>query len=215
MTIRIVRLLLWIAVAFVLIGTIAGLAMVAQSAFTGRAAPTTLPLRIEPAQASEVVERPSGSRAGELVFDRATLNVRAGGTAYAGMQALDIAFTGGLWLLILFSTLRLAAQFARAEHFDLKAVHRLRMIGWSMIVLNGWMWARMLVLPPLLLAAINPTAGAYRILPSIAKGMAGARNARVDATLGFGLLAAGLLILVLSEAFRAGTALREDNEAIV
>jgi len=45
--------------------------------------------------------------------------------------------------------------------------------------------------------------------------VAGATSARVDASLGFGLLAAGLLILIFSEAFRAGSALREDNEAIV
>jgi hypothetical protein len=84
-----------------------------------------------------------------------------------------------------------------------------------MIALNGWMWGRMLLLPPLLLSAINPAAGPYHILPSIAQGIAGVRNARVDASLGLGLLVAGLLILILSEAFRIGTALREENEAIV
>jgi hypothetical protein len=65
------------------------------------------------------------------------------------------------------------------------------------------------------LSTINTAAGPYRILPSISQGVAGARSARVDASLGFGLLAAGLLVLILAEAFRAGSALREDNEAIV
>lgn len=215
MTIRILRILLWIAVGFVIIGTIVGLAAVAQSAFTGQAAQTTLPLRIEPAQATRIVDRVSGKAVGELALDRATLNVRAGGAGYASLQALDVALAGCLWLLVLFATLRLVGQFAAARHFDRKAVNRLRLIGWSMIALNVWMWVRMLVLPPLLLSAINPVTGQYRILPSIAEGISGARNARVDSSLGLGLLAAGLLILVLSEAFRVGAALREDSEAIV
>jgi len=215
MTIRIVRIFLWIAVAFVAAGTLAGLAAVGHGAFTGKAAETSLPLRIEGAQASRVVDRQSGAPVGELTLDRATLNVRSGGLGYAGVQALDIALTGGLWLMILIATIRLVAQFARAEHFNTKAVHRLRLIGWSMIALNGWMWARMLALPPLLLSTINTATGPYRILPSISQGVAGARSARVDASLGFALLAAGLLVLILAEAFRAGSQLREDNEAIV
>jgi hypothetical protein len=215
MTIRTLRILLWIALAFVLAGMIVGLAAVAQNAFTGQAAQTKLPLRIEPAQAIGVVGRPSGGPVGELVLDRATLNVRAGGIGYAGVQALDIVLTGGLWLVILLAALRLVAQFARGQHFHVTATRRLRLIGWSMIALNGWMWGRMLLLPPLLLSAINPAAGPYHILPSIAQGIAGVRNARVDASLGLGLLVAGLLILILSEAFRIGTALREENEAIV
>jgi len=159
MTIRIVRIFLWIAVAFVAAGTLAGLAAVGHGAFTGKAAETSLPLRIEGAQASRVVDRQSGAPVGELTLDRATLNVRSGGLGYAGVQALDIALTGGLWLMILIATIRLVAQFARAEHFNTKAVHRLRLIGWSMIALNGWMWARMLALPPLLLSTINTAAG--------------------------------------------------------
>lgn len=215
MTIRILRILLWIAVAFVTAGTAIGLASVTHGAFTGQAAQTTLPLRIEPAQSIGIVDRWSGNPVGELVLDRATLNARAGGIGYAGVQALDIMIAAGLWLLILLVTLRLVAQFSRAEHFDGKAIRRLRMIGWAMIALNGWMWVRLIALPPLLLSAINPAAGPYRILPSISQGIAGARNARVDASLGLGLLAAGLLILILSEAFRVGVTLREENEAIV
>ena len=196
-------------------GTTLGLAAVAQSASTGHAAQTTLPLRIEPASTSAVLDKTSGDPVGELVLDQATLHVRAGGIGYAALQAFDIGLVGGLWLLILFLTLRLIGQFASGRPFDLLAVRRLRFVGWSMVALNLWMWVRMLTLPPVLLSAVNPVSGDYQILPTIAQGIAGVRNARVDTSLGLGLLAAGLLILVLSEAFRAGVALREDCEAIV
>lgn len=215
MTVRILRILLWAAVTLVIAGTTLGLAVVAQSAFTGHAAQTTLPLRIEPASTSVVLDRATGARVGELVFEHATLKVRAGGIGYAALQALDIGLTGGLWLLILLVTRRLVGQLTTGRPFDLLAVGRLRSIAWSMIALNLWMWMRMFALPPVLLSAINPATGDYRILPTIAQGIAGVRNARVDSSLSLGLLAAGLLILVLSEAFRVGAALREDNEAIV
>ncbi|HVH88791.1 MAG TPA: DUF2975 domain-containing protein [Terriglobales bacterium] len=215
MIVRILSFLLWAAVALVIAGTTLGLAAVAQGALAGHAAQTTLPLRIEPASASAVLDRVSGDRVGELVFEHATLKVHAGGIGYAALQGLDIGLTGGLWLFILILTLRLVRQFASGRPFDLVAVRRLRSIAWSMIALNLWTWVRLLALPPVLLSAINPATDGYRILPTIAHGIAGVRNARVDSSLGVGLLAAGLLILVLSEAFRVGAVLREDNEGIV
>jgi hypothetical protein len=215
MTGRILRILLWAALVLVIAGTTLGLPAVARGAFTGHAAQTTLPLRIEPASTNAVLDRTSGAQVGELVFEHATLKVRAGGIGYAALQALDIALTGALSLLILLLTLRLVGQLTSGRPFDRLAVRRLRSIGCSLIALNLWMWVRMLALPPVLLAAINPTTGGYRILPTIAKGIGGARNARVDSNLSLGLLAAGLLIMVLSEAFRVGAALREDSEAIV
>lgn len=215
MTVRLLRVLLWTGMILVLVGTLAGLGSVLHSAWTGGAAQTTLPLRIEPARASEVLGRASGSPVGQLVLDRATLQVRAGGAGYAMLQAADILVTGTFWLLILLLTLRLVRQLAEGTPFDRRAVSRLRTIGLSMIGLNLWMWLRMIALPPFLLATLNPVSGDYRLLPTVAQGMEGARNARVDTSFGVGLLAAGLLILVLSEAFRIGVRLREDSESIV
>jgi hypothetical protein len=215
MTARLLRALLWVAIALVAGGSLLGLASIVQSASAGGAAQTTLPLRIEPAHASEVISRSSASPVGQLVLDRATLQVRAGGVGYAALQAVDILLTGGLWLLILFSARRLVRQMTEKNPFSGSAVARLRTIGVSMILLNCWMWVRMIALPPVLLAAVNPVSGEYRILPTIAAGADGMRNARVDTSFGIGLLAAGLIILLLSEAFRIGAALREDSESIV
>ena len=215
MTVRLLRTFLVIAMLLVAAGVLVGLGSVLQGASAGGAAQTTLPLRIEPAHTSDVLGRNSGDRVGQLVLDHATLEVRAGGAGYAALQAFDILATGALWLLILLLTLRLVRQFADGSPFDHRAVRRLRTIGLSMIALNCWMWLRMIALPPILLESLNPISGDYRILPTIAQGIAGVRNARVDTNFGIGMLAAGLLILVLSEAFRIGTDLREDSESIV
>ena len=215
MTARLLRAFLWAAIVLVTAGTLLGLASVASSAWGGGAAKTTLPLRIEPAHTSAVTGRFSAKPVGQLVLDRGTLEVRAGGTGYAALQAVDIFVTGGLWLVILWSALRLFRQISEGKPFSGSTVTRLRTIGVSMILLNCWMWLRMVTLSPVLLAALNPASGEYRILPAIAASADGVRSARIDTSFGIGLLAAGLLILLLSEAFRIGAALREDSESIV
>jgi hypothetical protein len=131
------------------------------------------------------------------------------------MELLDIAITCGLWLVVLATTRRLVGRVGEGAPFETKSVGRLRRIGWSLIALNLWGWVSMVAAPPLLLAAINPVAGNYRILPSISASVPGFETARVDASLGIGLLAAGIIILVLAQAFRIGAALRTENEAIV
>jgi len=214
-SLRTVRALLWCAITLVCAGSLFGLAIVAQGAATGSAAQTTLPLRIEPAEAEPVLGRTTGRPAGQLVLDHGTLKLRTGGAAYASLQAVDILVTGALWLLILIKILQLANQFASGQPFEPQSVRRLRFVGWSLIALNLWAWIRLIALPPVALAGIDPVVGKYHVLPSIAASVEGARNARVDSTYGISLRAVGLLVLVLAQAFRIGADLREDNEAIV
>lgn len=212
---RAIRIFLWAGIILVAFGTIVGLGAVAQSAANGSAAQTSLPLRVEPATSETVFARADSAPVGRIIVDRATLDVRAGGPSYGALQALDILIVGGLWLAILVATLRVARQISDGRPFEARTVRRLRLVGWSMIAVNVWMWLRMLAMPPVLLASLNPSAGGYRLLPSIADGIAGVRDARIDSSFGFGLLAGGLLVLVLAETFRQGIALREDSEAIV
>lgn len=215
MSLRTVRALLWCAITLVCVGSLFGLAIVAQGAATGSATQTTLPLRIEPAETEPVLDRTTAQSAGQLVLDHGTLNLRTGGAAYASLQAIDILVTGGLWLVILINILWLANQFAIGRPFEPQSVRRFRFVGWSLIALNLWAWVRLIVLPPVALAGIDPVVGKYHILPSVAASVEGVRNARVDSTYGISLLAVGLLVLVLAQAFRIGAELREDNEAIV
>jgi hypothetical protein len=215
MTVRLVRLYLVIAMALVAFGAVFGIGATLIAAANGHAAQTTLPLKVEGATAQPVLGHADGKPVGELLLDHGTLNLHAGGIGYALVQLFDIALTCGLWLLILATTRRLVGQISAGSPFEGRSVGRLRRIGWSLIALNIWGWLRMIALPPLLLANINPVAGNYRIMPSISEGIPGLQNARIDASLGLGLLAAGIIILVLAQAFRIGGALRAENEAIV
>ena len=155
-----------------------------------------------------------------ILFARATSSVsspeRSGPKRIAvrpGDAAISFAICSGVITGML--TLRLIDQIGSGQPFNAIAIRRLRLIGWMLIGLNLWYWLREIALPPVLLSAIDPTAGDYRILPTISEGVRGFRNARVDGQFGFGLLAGGALVLLLSEAFRLGATLREENESIL
>jgi hypothetical protein len=215
MTIRLIRLLLVVAMLLVGFGAVFGGGATLIAAAGGHAERTSLPLKIEGASPQPVLARNGSENVGELLLDHGTLNVHAGGAGYAIVQVADIAIACGLWLLILAATRQLVGQVGAGSPFEPRSVGRLRRVGWSLIALNLWGWMRMVVAPPLLLSQINPVVGNYRIMPSISQGAPGLLNARVDTSLGIGLLAAGVIILVLAQAFQIGGDLRADNEAIV
>jgi hypothetical protein len=214
MTIRLLKLFLYAATIVTIGAGLIGLVAVIGNAAGGSAAATTLPLRIDPA-ASTVIKDASGASVGTLLLDRATLSVRGGGLGYSALQSLDIVLTCGLWISLFMLTLRLIDQIGGGQPFNAIAVRRLRLIGWMLIGLNLWYWLREIALPPILLSAIDTTAGDFRILPAISESVTGFRNARVDGQFGFGLFAGGALVLLLSEAFRLGATLREENESIL
>ena len=215
MPVRLIRIFLMAAMVLVGFGAIFGIGATLIAAANGQAEQTTLPLKVEGAAPQQVLGHADGKPVGELLLDHGTLNLHAGGAGYVMVQLLDIAITCGLWLLILATTRLLVGQLSAGSPFEPRSVGRLRRIGWSLIALNVWAWLRMIAVPPLLLSQINPVAGNYRIMPSISQGVPGLQNARIDASLGLGLLAAGVIILVLAQAFRVGGALRAENEAIV
>jgi hypothetical protein len=214
MTIRLLKLFLYAATIVTIGAGLIGLVAVIGNAAGGSAAATTLPLRIDPA-ASTVIKDASGASVGTLLLDRATLSVRGGGLGYSALQSLDIVLTCGLWISLFMLTLRLIDQIGGGQPFNAIAVRRLRLIGWMLIGLNLWYWLREIALPPILLSAIDTTAGDFRILPAISESVTGFRNARVDGQFGLGLFAGGALVLLLSEAFRLGATLREENESIL
>jgi hypothetical protein len=214
MTVRLLKICLYAVTIVTIVAGLIGLAAVVGNAVGGGAAMTTLPLRIDPAPSTDV-QGVSGAAVGTLSLDRGTLNVRSGGPVYAALQCFDILLACGLWIGVFLMFLRLIEQIGSGQPFNDVAVRRLRSVGWMLIALNLWYWLREIALPPVLLSQLQATAGEFRILPMISESVDGLRSARVDGQFGFGLLVGGALALLLAEAFRLGTAIREDNESIL
>lgn len=205
--------LLSLGIGLVAIGMAAGLGFFLIAAFNGDAVQTTLPLAIDGAARHAVTMRDTGAAVGAVAGDHGTMQVTAGGALYRFGQLLDIVLSGGLLIVILYRLRRVVAAIAGGHPFEHGTVAALRMIGWALIALNLWNWVRILVLPLLLLPHLSVEG--WRLAPAIARGAPGEHLMRIDAHVSIVPLLVGLVVLVLAEAFRAGQALREDNEAIV
>lgn len=215
MRFTVLRWLLSIAAGLVAVATLAGLAFFLLALIHGHPLQTTLGIVLDSGRSYSIVAPGSERVVGSLVANRATLSVRAGGSGYMIAQGFDILLNGVLWIMVLIALRRLAETIARGRPFERENVARLRMIGWSWIVLGAWAWIRVTLLPLALLPAIEVVGGHVALLPALSHGIQGLQSARVDARLDITLPIAGLLILAIAEAFSAGLALREDNEAIL
>lgn len=211
---RVLEHLLSLGIGLVALGTGVGLVLFAAGLVWGEPLQTTLPLALDGATHHVVSVRGTGQVAGSLVADHGTLTVRTGGLVYLLGQGLDIALGGGLLLLILYRLRRLVAAIGGGRPFEPDTVRSLRLIGWSLILLDLWAWIRMLVLPLMIVPHLAVESG-WQLLPAISRAAPGMVAARVDAHLPVWQLIAGAIVLVLAEAFRHGQRLREDNEAIV
>lgn len=214
MSIRLLRILLGIAIALVALGLLLGLGFLGHALISGEPLATTLPLLTDRPEEKTVVLRGTAQAAGRILYDHATLSVSAGGIGYTLLQGLDILVTCGLWLLALLSLRRLITRIGASLAFQAANVRLLRVVGWSLIALNIWTVIRG-AFQPVLLAHIAVGDATAQLLPSIARGTSGMENLRIDLALDPVLLICGLIVLVLAEAFRAGQALREENESFL
>jgi len=215
MRFTVLRWLLSFAAGLVAMATLIGLSFFLLALLHGQPLQTSLGIALDSGRSYNIVTPGTERVVGRLVADRATLSVRAGGVGYLIAQGFDILLTGGLWIVVLVALRRLAETIAQGRPFERYNVGRLRTIGWSLIVLGAWGWISVTILPLALLPAIEVAGGQVALLPALSHGIQGLQSARVDARMDFALPMAGLLVLAIAEAFSAGLALREDNEAIL
>lgn len=212
---RLLRLLLSLGLAFTALGTAIGLGAFIHGSVVGAPLHSTWQVVTDRPTTDPVVLRAGGAAAGAIAFDRGQIDIRAGSAVYRLLQGLDILVAGGLWIAIFWLARRLVADVAGGRPFERRNIVRLRHIGLMLVALEIWTIVEALILQPLLLADIRLADPGARLLPSIAQGVAGARNIRVDFHLDTGLLVVGLLLIVIAAAFETGRRLAEDNEAIV
>ena len=215
MPVRLTRLFLNIAIVVLLLAGIIGAASVLLTRNGHGLGQTTLTLQSDKPQVVPLVSRTGSTRIGDIRYDRATMNVTVGSPSYRAFQILDIAVTVGGWLLVLLILRRLVSDVAAGLPFTMRNSTRLRTIGFTLIGLNLWSVARLLIAEPALLGSVAIGDPSRRLLASISQGLPGVENLRIDATYSPALLIAGLVILVLADAFRSGQALREENEGFL
>ncbi|MFL6728218.1 MAG: DUF2975 domain-containing protein [Sphingomicrobium sp.] len=215
MPVRLTKLLLNIAIVVLLLAGTIGAISVLLAGSSNSLGQTTLSLKSDRPQVAPLVSRPDGLKIGEIRYDRATMNVVLASTGYRAFQVLDIAVTVGGWLLVLLALRQLVSEIGTGAPFTARNARRLRTMGLVLIALNLWSIARLLIAEPVLLGSIAVVGAGRQLLSSISQGAAGMENLRIEADYSPALLVAGLVMLVLADAFRSGHALREDNEGFL
>lgn len=212
---RLLHLLLSIALVVVTLGLLLGFGFWAFALATGQPVQTTLAIVSDtPARTLPVLDE-AGRAVGKMIFDRGQLDLSADGTGYRLFQGLDLLIGGGLWITMLWWLRRLVGAIGAGTPFAAPNVRRLRLIGGAMVALALWRVASEVVAQVILLRQIAPGDPGTLLLSSISAGAAGKEAVRIDLTLDPALLLIGLGVLALAEAFRAGAALREENEGFL
>ena len=212
---RLLRLLLSISLVSVVLATVLSLGAVAYASFTGTPLASSWEVVTDRPAAEPVLYRDGSGAAGTIDYDHGRIALGGRHGPYRILQALDVAVAGGLWIAILWLARRVVADMTRGRPFERRNVVRLRHIGGMLVALEIWAIAAALVFQPLLLGTITLADQGARLLPSISRSVAGARNVRIDFHLDHGLLVIGLLLIVFAAAFDIGRGLAEENEAIV
>jgi hypothetical protein len=210
MTVRSLRILLNLAMAVHAAAALIAAAGAVASIVTGDPLGSTLPVVTDrPAERAVLLDGEAGA---SVALSRGSLVVRAGGLPMAlSLLTVGVGLVASLFTLWLIRALLL--EIGAGRPFAPQNVARLRRIGVVQLALFIWLplsagLQQLLLLPRLALADAA-------LLPSIAAGHAGVENIRADLHIPFGLLAAGLIALVLAQAFRLGAGYVEDSEAMV
>ena len=132
-------------------------------------------------------------------------------------HAIDLAFSiAGIAIFItaLMLLRGVLASFARGDLVTTGNADALRKIGWILLAACGLSVVHALVLQPAIIAAVTPPEGTI-LHPSLSWNVKGATNIWLHYDVPIFTFVLGALALLFAEAFRVGTAYREDSESVV
>lgn len=148
---------------------------------------------------------------GRLVLDRGNLTLSAPSLAATLLRATDAGLTGGFWVALIWMLRRFSRHVAQGRPFTSGATRQLSWMGLLLLVYPVWelmrsaLWQAVVLQQPsggVVLVhsfAQDAPAGALRLLPDFSPG----------------LLLAGLVLLVVAQAFRIGVEVQRDSDEIV
>ena len=128
-----------------------------------------------------------------------------------GLRALDVAVTGGFWILVIGLLRRVCWQAASDRPFSLTTAHQLGLLGLLLLLFPIWQGFQSFVWQALLLAQQSPDGALVHSFAALPEGGGVRLLPRVD----FALSIAGLLMLVVAQAFRVGVEVQRDSDEVV
>jgi hypothetical protein len=132
-------------------------------------------------------------------------------------HSVDLIFsiaTIGIFITTLIILRTVLVSFAEGDLVNAKNAGALRKIGLMLFAVCGLSVLHALILQPAILASVTAPAGTV-LHPSISWNVAGVKNIWLHFDVPILTFTLGGLALLFSEAFKAGTAYREDSESVV
>jgi len=129
------------------------------------------------------------------------------------LKLLDVALTGGLTVGALWLLRRFVDDIDRRRPFTPRGAARLRTIGLLILAIPLWQVIEALLWQGFLMSIIQK--GDPTFLPVFAKAGSGGETLRLIPQISLGLAFAGLIVMVVGEAFRAAAVLQRDSDEIV
>lgn len=206
MTARILDWLLTAVLMLAVAASVIALAFVIIAPFAGQPLDAGYSVRLEAAPA---VQSDAGGAHADI--RQGSLIVTGAGLVADLFRAADVLVTGALWIAAIWMLRRVCRQVATRRPFAPATAQGLILAGILILLVPAWQAVRALVWQVILLPhapsdtilihtfARVPEGGALRMMPDI------------DA----GLLVAGLVLLVVAQAFRVGAEVQRDSDEIV
>lgn len=132
-------------------------------------------------------------------------------------HAVDLTFsiaTIAIFITALMVLRGVLASFTRGDLVTAENAGALRKIGWILLGACGLSVLHALILQPAIIAAVTPVEGTI-LHPSLSWNVKGATNIWLHYDVPIFTFVLGGLSLLFAEAFRVGTAYREDSESVV
>lgn len=146
-----------------------------------------------------------------LVLDRGDLTLAAPSLSATLLRVFDVGLTGGFWVALIWMLRRFSRHVSQGRPFTSGATRKLSWMGVLLLVYPVWelirsaLWQAIVIRQPSDGAVLvhsfaqDAPAGALRLLPDFSPG----------------LVLAGLVLLVVAEAFRIGVEVQRDSDEIV
>lgn len=151
----------------------------------------------------------------DLLLNHAELTANVDGTAGLLLKAGDLLVLAALSLATLWWLRRFAIDVRAGQPFSTDSASRLRRVGLLLIAFPAWQAVSGALWQLWLLAHVSMPDPATALLPSIARTPEVVDPWRLMLDIDLGYAVSGLVVLVIAQAFRAGIALRHENEEII
>jgi hypothetical protein len=174
--------------------------------------PLTTSLNLVSSQSRDLLVALTGEGPAKVVIDRGNLILDLNEWRAALLKVAGVIVTGGVAITVLLLLRRFVADVRDGRPFTANGAARIRTVGLLLLVLPLWQVVDAALWQGLVRAL---TADRGPLVWTFGTASASGETLRIMPQVNFSLVFAGLILMVIGEAFRTGALLQRDSDEIV